>query len=456
MAFVIPSLIAEATALTTTALTELGISEAIATSAAGAVVAAGVKETEQFIGDGLKSATQNVIGEEAYNNAAQLIDESQDSAYATAQSFFNSDPKYLLDLKVKRDAERKAIALQKAGIPSDPADNKQSTSILQPSYNSSNLPYPDIKGLENQNKLDPNPNKSYSTKELADLVIQNVSAIAINGNASTESLDDAIETTIGTDVNKLTLMQRLSTFYRQYSADDHLKKYEDIARIYNGKGVKPSDMTEEYDFERRLLKFSCPDETGRIISLHQTTGFILPAIYGTYGGPSSANANKVRTGPSTNPQDNDGPDYPDLYFFYHDAAYGTEGYFHAKSDIQLVTRLTQNVDKWPTDSITLLNSIVVYFTTLATTISYLKGSLPDNVTKEVIPDMTKDDVFPILVPEALELPTEQYITKRFNFYKALEDDFKTASVTSSMFAESGFGANLRLKQEFDQIEIQIL
>ena len=236
------------------------------------------------------------------------------------------------------------------------------------------------------------------------------------------------------DPKKLTMAQRLSNYY----ADKSLSKspeFKEIFDVYDGSGISPENVVMSSDDE--FWKFDIYDETGNRVHLEQNKkAYVLPAVYGVFGGAMSPN-NYIST------------DVPDTCFLCHDADYGVS-YFHWKSDMKLVSRLIQQRDKWPEGSISQLNSIVIYFATLGASLAVLKGSLVGDGTEL---EDTKDDIFDTMIPEAIALEPEEYFKQKREFYKSFNDGIEEAII-----AESPLGTNtpVQLRRKLNKIKLEIL
>lgn len=458
-AFFLP--IAEAAGAATEFLVEeVGFNEFVAKTGVAAAATKTAEYVDEKASELLDNALNNVLGEENKRRYEKALSSTKQDAYATVSALYSQDPKYLVE-RHRQKMKEQELANQKKieeKVKENNVVNADPIKIV--GGNAINTNYGAGDGLITLVKKEPVKNidllgqltndkdltkpesyadiqKSFSSKELADILVSHTSSIA--------SGDGDISKVIGVDKNALVLGQKLTNFYSTKLANKTVdNRVFEIAKTYNLNGKKPSDVVKVYDPVYKGNRFDYTDQAGRKLYCYQLYNYYLPPVYGIWGGPFS--------------RDYDLPiDMPDLSFYEHDSRYTMDGFFNPDADLILVAELLslRESGQWPAGSENLLNSIVIYFSTLGKSLSYLKGSLPSNVSKQIISDTSKDDIFPVLVPDSLALPEEEYVEARFNFYNTFEEELKHATRTKSIFSSQGpYRANL-LKSVFNKIYVEL-
>ena len=279
---------------------------------------------------------------------------------------------------------------------------------------------------------------SYSPKELSDLLVKHTTMLSYSDLSNPSVISDVGLAVSDSKVESLTLLQKLNTF----AASKVIPKndlFDSIYTVYTGKVITDKTVLMSFDQEKKLIRFDWNDEVNDTHTLFQNTGLVVPSVYGTFGGINSIN--------NAYPKD-----LLDTFFCFHDQSY-TGNIFSLKGDYQLISRLTQNMNRFSPEAQAFAKTTIIYFSTIGHVLASIKGSLPDSITKQVVPNLTKDDIFPVVQPEAQSLPNADYIIARFNFYKELESSFIESSKQHGIYAPSGVSSQLRLAQEFGNIMI---
>ncbi len=220
-------------------------------------------------------------------------------------------------------------------------------------------------------------------------------------------------------------------------------KYQAIANVYNGKNLTLRNCVTKYDRVTEGLIFTLKDEVGAIVQLKQNKGKVIPALYGIFVGPYSPN-----NAPPVS--------LLDLFAAFHDYDYSVNGFFDQIGDYKLISRCSQNYSRMDNSEKPYAKITILYFSTLGHTASSLLGSLPTNIGTVVSDQDTKDDIFPVVSPESISLPPDQYNIARTHFYHDLEDQLELESASSSIMAVYGNNNNKFLSQEFGNINVQLL
>lgn len=444
MAFFLP-FIGEIGVLIAAELAELGVAAPIAGAVGGAIGNEVKVQTNKAFTNGLDALANKVLGEDKRNEIENFA-----AALPTEAIGILSDPKEFARRKLEEQRKKQArqdiidrelshdISGRNVNEHNDAGDsNCNCDDVVEglPVYAVSDSTNPNLGGL------------------IADLVVTHASELAeagiddhledvipmgiiVSEEEQTSDHLEVLEEVIDNDPDRYTLLQKLSNFY----ADKSLSKSEEFKEIYSkytGKGFEKKNVVMSETGTEYL--FFLYDEIGDLITLKQQKDKkTLPAVYGVFGGPSSPN-NQLPI------------DVPDTCFMAHDADY-SKSYFHWESDMRLVSRLTQRRASWPQDKITQLNSIVIYFATIGASVAVIKGSIVGDPSKEVINDDVTDDLFPAMVPEAVNLPKQEYLTERYNFYKQFSEGVKEAESTSKVFSTGG----RRIQNLFEGIKIELL
>lgn len=282
---------------------------------------------------------------------------------------------------------------------------------------------------------------SISTDVISKYVVNLATNMAVD-NSVISATDKAIKTT-GSEGGTGILGK--ITNYLANAAVPTSEEYKKVAAVYNGRVITDKSARMGYDSVRKLIVFQIYDEVGSLITLYQTTGLILPAVPGyVFVGPNSGNAA-----------------YPvnlvDTFALMHDASYSTEsggGWFSRKGDLQFISRLAQNKDRFDANEISFVNSTITYFSTVSLALGTLKGELPVEVYTQPIDDRNTSDVFPVVHPEALARNFDDYKIERYNFYKSIDTSVQKEHIKSGYHAiaaqPSNYYGNL-----FDSLQISV-
>lgn len=480
-AFFLGPALAEAGAMLSEALLELGINNTVAAAGSAAVVSQVGTQINNAVASGLEAAAKQVLGQEVYDSSLKTAEDLQADASFVAGLLSGTGP-----------SSTSQTSKSKTGTGAGPR-----TPSNNPGAQVSNIPSKSIGGINatiasSTDKPGPKTllstlisnasNNSAGPGSLTDKFVKTVKdsatevATDLLTNAATNLLDSmtspetkqtvidqsklladlltehsvaaaenigpldvkkTIVELVGTDRSRLTMVQKLSDYYASKVVSDS-PDYKRIKAMYTGRGLGPEStvMTETKD--KWLFMFY--DEVGRLETLVQEkSAKTLPPVYGVFGGPLSPNNRKPIN-------------YPDACFMAHDCDY-QESYFSKEADLKLVARLLTRKDQWPVSDVSLLNSIIVYFQTVGKSISYLKGSLPGSVSTQVIEADTKDDIFPVLVDTPMTI--EDYQIERYNFYKSFSDQMSINAEEKSVLARPTRIISKSLIDSFENITVEI-
>ncbi len=409
MAFLLGPLLTEISALTAGVLAEIGVSTEVAVVGGGLVSGQVGAQANKIVSDAIPTDVK-----EKASDLFELVN-ALNSPYDT------KNINYLINRK-RMEQEQKRLMGTKPVIGDEKFDQISSGKVIK-----------SIKSV-----VEP--------KHISELITGHSSALADSGHAthledlhpSFKAISDGakmpndahmeiVNKIVGTDPAKLTTLQKVSNFMAD-KAKPNNKEFNDIYEIYNGSGLEPRNVVMSQSIDKWL--FFIYDETGKRLRLEQDkNAFTIPNVYGNFGGLRSSNSNLPI-------------DVPDTCFLCHDIDY-SQSMFNTEADYKLVSRLLQRRSSWPQDSVKLLNSIVIYFATVGSSLSALKGSIVGNPAKEIVVDDVKDDIFPVVSPNAVEIRQENpsvYATLRKEFYEELEKETERRHMT--YFSE-------KVKEEID-------
>lgn len=236
--------------------------------------------------------------------------------------------------------------------------------------------------------------------------------------------------------------------------------YKAVEKIYNGNYIFPNTVATKIESDGTTT-FGLLDETGKLnfwnTSYNNYT--VIPPIYGTWVGINSPN--------NLHPLNDS---LLDVFCFLHDISYHDEGSFNLLGDYQLISRVTNNIDRMvlPGERIT-ANIAVNYFSTAGSIarrlfgtnhIDYQRlktaqesGAIVENQEDKYSLDSTQPagQLFGILKPNHTQEERDQFKEAFFN-------QLEVASRSSSVMAQTGGGYNYykqRILSIFDNIQVQI-
>ena len=222
------------------------------------------------------------------------------------------------------------------------------------------------------------------------------------------------------------------------------QKFKDIYKVYTGRSLSIDKMNVTFDPVDGLQIFSAYDEVGTLYTFKENpNGFKIPTINGVWTGPSSAN-NALPT------------NILDLMAFFHDCDYhpDRDGWFSLEGDLKFISRLAQNLDRMSDAERVLAKFSINYFSTIGNTLANLKNSLSPRVANEVIRDSSRDDIFPVLVPEAKSVPN--YNEMRYAFYNGVIEGLQTVAIEQSPLSSHPVASNIVFMNQLENLQIEIL
>lgn len=384
------------------ALTEAGVSATVSsvasTAAVGFIAGEGASAIEEqiknFIGPEKVSSVQKTFGELLSDSMAVLnkdehyfINKSHDKGHINKTiDFKNDDPNKFNTGKVEHSQEVEKAKNIQMGI------------------------------------------KKITGSQLANFVVNYASELAdqaVNGQKIDKT--KALTKILGTTDNK-ELINTIGPFLKNKLPTSEL--YQKISSVYNGSGMDiKKNITMYKDPRKNLLYFILVDELGKLSTLYQTTGIVLPAYPGTvFMGPRSPNNN-----------------YPtnltDLFCAFHDQSYINGP--NLEGDYALISRCVGRYNDMNDFEKKLARICIMYFGTLGTTISNFLGSAPSDIHKIPTTEIITDDVYTTVSPinggpvERMEFYNE--------FYKEIDNFSRTSSIISQ------YTGNKNLAKEFGSL-----
>lgn len=140
--------------------------------------------------------------------------------------------------------------------------------------------------------------------------------------------------------------------------------YSQIANVYHGKNITLTDnLRQSIETSTGLKIYLISDEVGNYFTHRESTSrFYLPN-FDEYGGPFSRN----KDAPTT---------LSGLFYMLHDIDYTNRGYFDLESDLKLISRLDNNINRFESNSeVAFANLAIQYFSTIGFTLASFKGRL---------------------------------------------------------------------------------
>lgn len=455
MAFLVSPLLADLGLLLTETASEVVGSNAgkvIGSSVIGGVTSKIVEATQ----NGLDQAARNILGNETVDSIEKNVQDTKSEVNNAINALSNQDPSFLVGNLNTKTPPNTPVVPKVNGLP----NNYKSPFVNPLNSGGGGVSYDPLSKILNKPNNNVNQgivnqpqnvvNNSISPTALGKIIVTGASSLSTNGGNVSKSIADSI----GGDPQNYTISQKISNFFATQTTPNN-DQYNEIAKVYNGKNLIypfvnfrniPYTQGRTTNSQGKLSKptikqFYWNDETGQSFTLNQNTGLIIPAVYGNFVGPNS---------PNNNPP----IDLLDSFATQHDQSWsGPGGSFNLKGDYAFVSRLAQNKQRFPSEVQNLVNSTIVYFSTLGQTISKLKGSLPDEVASQPVPQMTMDDVFPVANPQAVSLPPAEYVQLRYEFFKDLDQSVKSNTSTNSIYSQD-YRSKI-ISQYFENILVQV-
>ncbi len=254
--------------------------------------------------------------------------------------------------------------------------------------------------------------------------------------------------------NSLDKLKEVSTFHPElnylipkvldYSSGIKLpvtQQFKDIYAKYNGRKLNLNSVTYTVGPDGLKL-FKGVDELGAVKYYKETKGGTkIPAIQGVWTGPNSPN-NALPI------------NFLDLCSYFHDQSYHENGWFDLEADLIFISRLAQNLDRMAPDELIMAKFSINYFSTVGNTLATYKNSLSSKVANRVVQDKSMDDIFPLLVPEAVN--DDSYTTMRFHFYNGVIDGLRQVELQSSPYSTMAVsGSNYALKEQLGNLLVSV-
>ena len=222
------------------------------------------------------------------------------------------------------------------------------------------------------------------------------------------------------------------------------KKYENVYNMVSKVTGQLLNVETSYINENGNLYFI--DELGNKLGpmkQGKAEDFHLPSVSKdyVYAGPLSIN--------------NSAPnDIVDLAFFAHDLDFDTNGYLDYKSDLKLISRLSNllKLNLVPQDKIQLIRSIITYFATAGLILDKLRGTAGPV-------DSVEQDIFLDLRPDLnVNDNNVEYINDlKAEFFVELENSKDEIMVTNNVFKSIGTNNIINeIETELENMFIQII
>ena len=214
-----------------------------------------------------------------------------------------------------------------------------------------------------------------------------------------------------------------------------IPEYEEISKIYNGKGIEPKNVKQTIN-EKGFKNFSIYNEIGELKTWIGNNDYtVIPTIHGYWVGPNSRN--DVRP-----------IDLLDTYSMMHDIDYQNNQFGHKESDLKFLSRISQNIQNMGLAERAAAKIALNYFSTIGGLVSFVLGN--DEIGK---PSTTLDDgsIYRKLIPD-IEYQTLEY---KDEFKKGISDGLREESISSSAFSLGSRPVNPIIKNKILNLEIQL-
>jgi hypothetical protein len=218
-------------------------------------------------------------------------------------------------------------------------------------------------------------------------------------------------------------------------------EYDEIARVYNGKGLDVSQV-RGYMNDEGFMNFEIVDEAGELQTWVGNNSYTrVPTIHGVWVGINSRN-----------------DDYPvdlmDLFAMLHDISYQRDGSFNKRGDYQLISRIAQNFQRIPLNARPAAKAALGWFNYGGHALRSMTGASHDLQILDNDRGEGDDSIFPLIVPEAEQ--QENYLELRDLFFDGVVEGFESESIHSSMWSMYNQAPNPLILQEIDDLEITLL
>jgi hypothetical protein len=411
----------------------VGISSTTASTIGGAVGATAVSKAGSAINSAVETGVDAVFGQgtaEKYENEANRIYEDSKQV-GNALNSGNYDQLFGTN-KVRSNSN---------------VNNK--IGPVQPKQ-----PKPLISQAPVQTQKDP----VQAGKDLGQLVVLHLNEIqrntkfGLDGSLTLGNPTDALNAVIATNPALAYLAQVINTPTQSqnvYSSPG----YKQIASVYNGKSITDKSVSER-TLPTGLKQFAAYDEVGALqVYNEDPNGIKIPTLHGYWVGPKSRN-------------DHLPIDLFDTYAYYHDVDYHNGGWFDLQGDYKFISRLSQNIERFPISILAKVKMTIIYFSTIGNSLARFKnwsktltgpGIMPNQQmpvgteTRTIYDDLAQTGIVEV-GPDTSD-----------TFHAAIVDGLKEETDKSSMFGSTGsaleFNKFMELQQavnDFDNLSVQIL
>jgi len=249
--------------------------------------------------------------------------------------------------------------------------------------------------------------------------------------ASTKNLKEATFETLELEPEIYTLSQKVGNFMTNKSLPN-TDEFKVIKQIFNGRNINKNSFTQRINPSTGLIEVSGTNELGQILTLPQTTGFVLPAVAGTiFMGPNSKN-NRVPKGCLPGEVER----VEDYFSFFHDYSW-RNGSFNRIGDLQFISRLYQNMDRVLPQYRKLVRSTIIYFSNISLNLS-------------MFVQQPEDDIFSVL--GGIDKSDPNYSRMKNEFYEVLSQELTSYTKTDGFL----INANNMIKEDtINNMEIQL-
>lgn len=420
------------------ALVELGVPQKLSQIAVGFVAGA----VTQKIAEPIDEAVYNKIGEENIEKAKSYANEAFTLGKVyygfTNEQTFQAEMTKLREEQLKKSMPTKRNQFETHCQPVVPVDNTVDEEEEKQLTNEQKEALGSLINSLNTKKMTVTP------KNIANYIVKYSSILSLMPEPDYLEAEKML---IEQSPELKETQETLNGFFKGFIPNTD--EYKQIASVYNGK-----NLTIKNNYYSRINKVNglyesiLIDEIRNRFMLTQNVGKILPSLYGIYCGPLSIN-----NAPPIS--------LLDLFCCFHDYDYHESeenpqgGWFNKIGDMKLVSRISQNFERFTDEEKKYAKITLLYFTTVGSMMSSLFGKSDANVEiHEEQPIMGENDIY-TAVNGIENLEPEELSIDRKKFYDDLFSEYKKSHITES--SVSGGSTNpYVIRQRFENIMIQLL
>jgi len=275
----------------------------------------------------------------------------------------------------------------------------------------------------------------FTGKEIGEFVVKISSEIASAHLGQTKPLTD----------RELDISKVLGSYLASKIPNN--EDYKKIASVYNGLNLSMNSVVSRFSSKDKIWYHTMTDEVGNVEVLYQTTGRVIPAVYGTFMGPNSPN-----NAPPVS--------LLDVFCAFHDQDYHKGGWFSTEGDYKLISRTAQNFFRLSNVEKPYARTTILYFSTAGYLMSALLGkpitATDTNSITKSISSPIENSLFSVVSPNSSVLHPDDFNIAKESFETELKNTFVEEHSNSSVISTNGTIYKKVLANDFNQIMIELL